>query len=33
MKAQKLRANPDDQAGSPVTLTIEPTKPEAKPKP
>ena len=33
MKAQKLRANPDDQAGSPVTLTIEPTKPDAKPKP
>jgi len=33
MKAQKLRANPDDQAGSPVTLTIQPTRPDAKPKP
>ena len=33
MKAQRLRANPDEQGGAPVTFTIEPKKPDAKPKP
>lgn len=33
MKAQKLRANRDEQGGTPVTFTIEPKKPDAKPKP
>ncbi len=33
MKAQKLRANPDDQGGDPITLTIQPNKPDTKPKP
>ena len=33
MREQKLRANPDDQGGGPVTFTFEPRKPDPKPKP
>lgn len=33
MKAQRLRASPDEQDGAPVTFVIEPKKPDAKPKP